>query len=77
MLAPLPRLTVRGLKLRHGGHEGVLGHVTLKLLHDWLLVSVVQLLLELHWLESCEPAPHVVEDGDILRLRGGETCGTE
>lgn len=70
---PRPFLTVRVLQLGHGGHEGLLGHVAGRLLHQRLLVRAVQLLRELDGLQSCQAAGDAVDDGNALRLRGVET----
>ena len=66
-------LTVRVLQLGDGGHEGLLGHVAGRLLHEWLLVWAVQLLRELHRLQGCQAASHAVDDRDALCLRGVQT----
>lgn len=69
---------IRGLtvtrQLRHGGHEGIGSHVTLKLLRDWLLRRPVKLLLKRDRLKRGEAGPYVVYDR--LWLRGGQTCRT-
>lgn len=61
------------LQLSHGCHERLLGHVAAgALLHEGLLVRVVQLLGELDRLQGCQAAGHTVDDGDALCLGGVE-----
>lgn len=47
------------------------------LLHEGLLVRTVQLLGELHRLQSRQAAGHTVDDGDALCLGGVEACGNK
>lgn len=60
------------LQLGHGGHEGILGHVTLHRRHEWLLVGRVQRLGELDRLQGGQAAAHAVDDWHALGLCGGQ-----
>lgn len=51
------------------GHEGLLAHVTGRLLHQTLLVRAVELLGELHRLQRRQAARHAVDHWHRLRLR--------
>lgn len=63
-------LTVR---VCDGGHEGLLAHVAGRLLHQARLVGAVELLGELHRLESGEAPRHAVDHRHRLGLRRAQT----